>query len=94
MENNVIIKSRCRCRNTERNHLVIKLHFALFILRRKKKSRVSYYMHQKKDSHDISKQTQHTVTKIKWYKYIFTPVIALKCIIHFRSSKRRLEWAI
>ena len=71
-----------------------KTTFCSLHIKKKKKSRVSYYMHQKKDSHDISKQTQHTVTKIKWYKYIFTPVIALKCIIHFRSSKRRLEWAI
>lgn len=37
---------------------------------------------------------QHTVTKIKWYKYIFTSEIALKCLLHFRSSKMRLEWVV
>ena len=72
-----------------------KTTFCYLHIKKGKKSRVSYYMHQKKDSHAISKQkAQHTVTKIKWYKYIFTPIIALKCLLHFRSSKMRLEWVV
>lgn len=50
----------------------------------------------------ISKlKAQRTVTEIKGYKYMFTSIIALKCIIYFRSFKIGvshlkyiMEWAI